>query len=146
MQLRIPLHLKIGTCDVFHFAELSTYIANLPSRYCKLGYWCPKQEAQAFGSLFEINESDEISHAVQQLMTLKLLTQLPRIKATGDVVTASSTTVQGVVSGTSYNSTTTTTTTSSSTSSPVVPSKSQQVSSSSSPRPYVPGGSGSSGY
>ena len=102
--------------DVFHFAELSTYIMNQVAPDIVNLVIVPKQEAQAFGSLFEIkSESDEIfisGATVDDVEVIDAITA-SRIKATGDVVTASSTTVQGVVSGTSYNSTTTTTTTSS---------------------------------
>ena len=47
--------------DVFHFAELSTYIMNQVAPDIVNLVIVPKQEAQAFGSLFEIkSESDEI--------------------------------------------------------------------------------------
>jgi hypothetical protein len=92
--------------DIFHFAELSTYIMSQVSPAIVNLVIVPKQESQAFGSLFEIkSESDEIfisGATVDDVEVIDAITA-SRLKASGNVVTTSTTTTTGVVSGTDYS-------------------------------------------
>ena len=94
--------------DTFYFTELSTYVMNAVSPNLVSLIIVPKQTGQAFGSLFEIrSEADEIfisGASVDDVQVIDAITA-SRIQATGNVVTASSTsTNSGITSGTTYSS------------------------------------------
>ena len=94
--------------DTFYFTELSTFVMNAVSPDLVSLIIVPKQTGQAFGSLFEIrSEADEIfisGASVDDVQVIDAITA-SRIQATGNVVTASSTsTNSGITSGTTYSS------------------------------------------
>ena len=107
--------------ESFYFSELSTYIMNQMAPDIVSIVIVPNEQSQSFGSLYEIkSESNEIfisSATVENVEIIDAITA-GRLRATGNVVTASQETINtGVTSTASVPSTGAMTTTSSSSSS-----------------------------
>ena len=104
--------------ESFYFSELSTYIMNQMAPDIVSIVIVPNEQSQSFGSLYEIkSESNEIfisSATVENVEIIDAITA-GRLRATGNVVTASQETINtGVTSTASVPSTGAMTTTSSS--------------------------------
>ena len=106
--------------DSFHFSEMATYVMNQVAPDLVNIVIVPKQDSQGFGSLYEIkSESDEvfISGATVDDVTIIDAITASKLKASGEVVTGTTTTTSGVTSGSSYTSGTTSSSSSSGTTS-----------------------------
>jgi hypothetical protein len=125
--------------DAFYYTELSTYIHNALAPKISSIVIVPNQQDATFGSLFQIeSNSDEIFISGATVDNVEIIPSISQgnIKASGNIVTSSTSTAD-VVSATTGGSTSTTTTTTTTTSSSSSGSSSSTGSSSS---------SGSSGY
>tara|TARA_B110000503_G_scaffold129783_1_gene202387 strand:- start:35876 stop:39325 length:3450 start_codon:yes stop_codon:yes gene_type:complete len=94
--------------DVFYFSELSSYVMNQLSPNLVTFVVVPVQEGQSFGSLYEVkSESDEIFISGATVVDIDIIDAITasRLKATGEVVTSSTTSNIGVQSGTYTSST-----------------------------------------
>jgi len=87
--------------DVFYFSELSAYVMNQLAPDIVIFVIVPAQSTQAFGSLFEIkSESDEIFISGATVNDVEIIDAVTasRLKASGTVVTSTSTLNVGVTS------------------------------------------------
>jgi hypothetical protein len=87
--------------DVFYFSELSAYVMNQLAPDIVIFVIVPAQSTQAFGSLFEIkSESDEIFISGATVNDVEIIDAVTasRLKASGTVVTSTSTLNVGITS------------------------------------------------
>jgi len=96
--------------ESFYFSELSTYIMNQLAPNISSIVIVPNEDTQAFGSLYEIkSESDEIFISGATVADVDIIDSITatRLKATGNVVTASTETANTGIqsSSSSYNTT-----------------------------------------
>jgi len=94
--------------DKFYFSELASYVMNELSPDLVTFVIVPVQEDQSFGSLYEIkSEADEVFISCATVNDIEVIDAVTanRLKATGAVVTQSTTTNTGVQSS-SYSSST----------------------------------------
>jgi len=87
--------------DKFYFSELSNYVMQQLSPDLVTFIIVPDQQTQGFGSLFEIkSESDEIFISGATVDNIEIIDAITatRLKASGNVVTASETTNTGIQS------------------------------------------------
>jgi len=103
--------------ESFYFSELSTFIMNQMTPDIVSIVIVPNEQSQSFGSLYEIkSESNEIfisSATVENVEIIDAITA-SRLRATGNVITASQETTNAGVTSSLSNTTTTTTSTGSS--------------------------------
>ena len=94
--------------DKFYFSELASYVMNELSPDLVTFVIVPVQEEQSFGSLYEIkSEADEIFISGATVNDIDIIDGITasRLKASGDVITASDTSTTGI-SSSSYSSST----------------------------------------